>query len=244
MKKEKIKKPFYKRTWFIVLAAMCVLGGVMNLMGYGDDPSKTAQTNEPTITSKADTSESSVASSVQPEQPVSQEQTASEEKPETDAHGFTYDDHINMSISKQILDKYLTGYKAPWGERDWTFAAFDDQGVVMVGTDLGLKDTSMSISKQILDKYLTGYKAPWGERDWTFAAFDDQGVVMVGTDLGLKDTSMKQKTYCIFKYDATDPEKVMFTEHFTAVGDTVLYDDGYCDEFFANLNSLVDQANQ
>ena len=198
MKKEKIKKPFYKRTWFIVLAAMCVLGGVMNMMGYGEDSSKIAKTDEPAITSEAETSESTAASSVQPERPVSQEQTASEEKPETDAHGFTYDDHINM----------------------------------------------MSISKQILDKYLTGYKAPWGERDWTFAAFDDQGVVMVGTDLGLKDSSMKQKTYCIFKYDATDPEKVMFTEHFTAVGDTVLYDDGYCDEFFANLNSLVDQANQ
>ena len=125
MKKEKTKKPFYKRTWFIVLAAMCVLGGVMNLMGYGDDPSKTAQTNEPVITSKANTSEGTAASSVQPEQPVSEAPAVSEK---VDNYGYTEADHeIFKQITKEISAKHLPSFKDY--PESWVFVQWDDEAI-------------------------------------------------------------------------------------------------------------------
>ena len=61
MKKEKIKKPFYKRTWFIVLAVVLVGGAIGKIMGPADAP--VAKTDEPAITSKGETSESAAPAS-------------------------------------------------------------------------------------------------------------------------------------------------------------------------------------
>ncbi len=101
----------------------------------------------------------------------------------------------------------------------------------------------MTISQKILDQYLTDYDTPWSDDDWTFANLDENNVVFVSVDLELKDTSVKQTANCIFEYHGGSVENVKFKEHFTSVGDTVFYDDGYCDEFFANLSELINQTN-
>lgn len=188
-KEVKEKKPFYKKKWFAALAIIVVLGAVGGAFGSDSESSKTAE-NDTSIVSETNTNRESIVEA----KAVESKEAASEE---TDASGFTMDDHVNM----------------------------------------------MTISQQIMDRYLTGYKTPWSDKDWVFAKFDDEGAVMVTTDLEVKDTSLKQDMICIFTYDPSDPDNVMFTEHFLSVGNQVLSDDGYADEFFANLNSVFSNGN-
>lgn len=179
---EKQKKPFYKRTWFIVLAAFLVIagiGGANSNKSGGSDPDQ------------GDSQVSQVDSS------ENDSETENTETAETDASGFTQDDRVYM----------------------------------------------MTISQKILDQYLTDYDTPWSDGDWNFAKFDENNVVYVSFDLELKDTSLKQTANCIFEYHGGSFENVKFKEHFTSVGDMVFYDDGYCDEFFANLGEIAGNAS-
>ena len=69
----------------------------------------------------------------------------SEEKiEETDVYGWTSNDKIKFrTVTETIADKFLTKYKTPWGNDDWTFVKFDDNGKVLVTTDITIKDTSV-----------------------------------------------------------------------------------------------------
>lgn len=179
---KKQKKPFYKRTWFIVLAVFLVIAGI------GGANSKKSDGNDP------DQVDSQVSQATSSE---SSSETKNTETIETDTSGFTQDDHVYM----------------------------------------------MTISQKILDQYLTDYDTPWNDDDWTFAKFDENNVVFVSVDLELKDTSVKQTANCIFEYHGGSFEDVQYKEHFTSVGDAVFFDDGYCDEFFANLSSITGAVN-
>ena len=109
---KKQKKPFYKRTWFIVLAVFLVIAGI------GGANSKKSDGNDP---DRVDSQVSQATSS------ESSSETKNTETIETDTSGFTQDDHVYMmTISQKILDQYLTDYDTPWNDDDWTFAKFDE----------------------------------------------------------------------------------------------------------------------
>lgn len=184
-------KPIYKKWWFWLIV-LVIIGSVFG-GGSKDDKETTAKTTdktEETQTTKEDSADEEKEDTLDGE-PVEVEK-------ETDPSGFTDDDHIYM----------------------------------------------MTITQQILDQYLTKYKTPWGDYDWKFVKFDDNGAVMTSTEITLKDSSFKQPVYCIFDYDTSeDPDHPKFIEHVTIVGDSVLYDDGYADEFFNNLAEMENYAN-
>ena len=95
----------------------------------------------------------------------------------------------------------------------------------------------VAITQSISDEYLAHYKAPWSFDDWTVAKFDDQGNIMVTTKYTLKEVSAKQDVMCVFYWNE---EGESYLPHFLSVGPQVFYDDGYCDEFFANMGEILE----
>lgn len=104
--------------------------------------------------------------------------------------------------------------------------------------------TFASITKQISDEYITNYKAPWGlEDEWSFAKFDETGKVFVTTKYSFSNINEKQSVICIFSLgeDSNDdgiPDR--FTPHFFSVGDSIYANDGSCNDFFQNMQSIMD----
>ena len=98
-----------------------------------------------------------------------------------------------------------------------------------------------TITEIISDEYLSDYKSPWSLDDWVFAKFDDEGRIIVTTDYTVKDTSIKQPVMCVFTYVTEDEA---YKGHFLSVGDMVFLDDGTCDEFFQNLQDIMNSTNE
>ena len=124
MKKEKDGK---KRKWLkptiIVIAVLAVLGAL-----FGEDDSTEPEEKQEVV---------------EEVQEVVQEE-AEEEVEEVDAKGWTENNKRNFRvITMTISDKFLSKYKTPWSNDEWTFAKFDDEGKVIVTTDYTLKDTSI-----------------------------------------------------------------------------------------------------
>ncbi len=59
-----------------------------------------------------------------------------EETPSVDANGWTTDNYFEFrTITESVSDEYVVNYKSEWGNEDWQFAKFDDNGKVMVTTE-------------------------------------------------------------------------------------------------------------
>ena len=97
--------------------------------------------------------------------------------------------------------------------------------------------TYVTITQSISDEYLSNYKSPWSFDDWNIAKFDDEGNIIVTTKYTLKDVTDKQDVMCVFHWDEG---KEAYTAHFLSVGTHVFLDDGYCDEFFENINGILE----
>lgn len=165
-------KPIYKKWWFwvVVLAAIGVVGQGRYEYNVETQPSSIYKTNEVQIDKKIE-----------------------KKVEEKDSQGFTYIDRTKM----------------------------------------------MSITRFILDKYLTKYKISVLDDEWMFMRFDDKGAVMTIADVELKNSSFKQRMFCIFDYDTSEGvDNPKFREHFTLLGNDILYNDGYADEFLNQIATI------
>lgn len=100
----------------------------------------------------------------------------------------------------------------------------------------------VTITQQISDEYVANYKAPWGYDDWTFAKFDDEGKIIATTKYTFDNMSEKQDVMCVFTV-GEDADKDGYVDsykgHYLSIGNKVYLDDGSCDEFFENLESIA-----
>ncbi len=90
------------------------------------------------------------------------------------------------------------------------------------------------ITKEMLSRSLNeiDYKIPWSET-WRIVPFDDQAI-FVTTKASIDGMAEKQPVIAIFNYY---PDEKRWDGHFLSVGDYVLYDDHYADEFFENISA-------
>lgn len=59
-----------------------------------------------------------------------------------DANGWTQEDHaLFMTILEKEANKYVSNFKMPWSEDDYTFNKLDDSGKILVSTDLTFKNS-------------------------------------------------------------------------------------------------------
>ncbi len=94
-------------------------------------------------------------------------------------------------------------------------------------------------SKMILDRFISGYKIPLAPQLWTIANFDEDGAVMAITNITDKSTNLSQTALIVLTPIMEDDQMTGATPHYVSVGDTVYGDDGYCDEFFTNLEDAL-----
>lgn len=101
----------------------------------------------------------------------------------------------------------------------------------------------VTITQTISDEYVSNYKAPWGYDDWTFAKFDNEGKIIATTKYTFDNMSEKQDVMCVFTI-GEDTDKDGYSDsykgHYISIGNKVYLDDGSCDEFFKNLESITD----
>lgn len=73
---------------------------------------------------------------------------------------------------------------------------------------------------------------------WTIAPFDDNDTVMTTVDISYNGKSGKYIYVGTLEINQKAGRIDSAQPHFLYVIDTVLGDDGYCDDFFAKINAL------
>lgn len=94
-------------------------------------------------------------------------------------------------------------------------------------------------SKMILDRFISGYKIALAPQLWTIADFDENGAVIAITNITDKATDLSQTVIIVLTPIMESDQMTGSTPHYVSVGDTVYGDDGYCDEFFSNLEEIL-----
>lgn len=105
-----------------------------------------------------------------------------------------------------------------------------------------------SIVKGMSDEYVANYKTPFGlENGWQYAKFDDTGKIIVTTKYTFKNMNEKQDVVAVFtpgedKND--DGFSDTYIAHFLLIGDAIYVNDGSCDDFFENLQSIQENMKE
>lgn len=90
-------------------------------------------------------------------------------------------------------------------------------------------------SKMLLDRFVNNYDIPLATQLWTLADFDENGAVMAVANITEKTYEISEKAIIVLTPNIEDDKMVGSTPHYVSVGSTVYGNDGYCDEFLANL---------
>lgn len=95
-------------------------------------------------------------------------------------------------------------------------------------------------SKMTLDRFLSGYSVSLAAQSWTVADFDSDGAVVALADVKFKSSGETARAVLVLSPVIEDGKMAEATPHLVAVGDTVYGDDGYCDEFFSDVQGILD----
>lgn len=98
------------------------------------------------------------------------------------------------------------------------------------------------LSEKALDNYIADYKTP-SRRDWTIAMFDDENTVIGMTKVTWQGIKWDYIYVGTLNFDE-DGKVVSGTHHYVQLGNEVLHNDGYCDEFFEYLNEIQELFNE
>ena len=92
----------------------------------------------------------------------------------------------------------------------------------------------------MLDRFISNYKVSLAPQLWTVADFDSDGAVMAFADVTYKSSGYVERAMIVLTPILEDGKMKGSTPHFVSVGDVVFGDDGYCDDFFADLSEIAD----
>lgn len=94
-------------------------------------------------------------------------------------------------------------------------------------------------SKMLLERFVNNYDIPLATQLWTLADFDENGAVMAMADIVEKTSGLAEKAVIVLTPNIEDDKMVGSTPHYVSVGSTIYGNDGYCDEFLANLEEIL-----
>lgn len=214
MKKEK-KKGSCLKTLLIVFGVFIVIGIIGNLAGGNAEDTSTINTpnnsaSESIDDSQEDTLNTSALSS--DNDAASGESSYKDEILEEETHSEESTESSEENQSENETD-------LPFIEE------YDNEIVVS--------------SKMILERFISGYKIPLAPQLWTIANFDENGAIIAITNI-TDDTTDQSQTAMVVLTPIMDGDQMTgSTPHYVSVGDTVYGDDGYCDEFFSNVEEIL-----
>ncbi len=93
-------------------------------------------------------------------------------------------------------------------------------------------------SKSFLERSASGYEIPSDPKLWSVADFDGDGAVMAVTDLVEKATGNSEEAIVVLTPKLDGGKFVSATPHYVSVGNIIFEKDGYCDDFFSNLEDI------
>jgi len=93
-------------------------------------------------------------------------------------------------------------------------------------------------SKSFLERSASGYEIPSDPKLWSVADFDGDGAVMAVTDLVEKATGNSEEAIVVLTPELDGGKFVSATPHYVSVGNIIFEKDGYCDDFFSNLEDI------
>lgn len=97
-------------------------------------------------------------------------------------------------------------------------------------------------AKMILDNFVENYEIPNAPQLWTLSDFDEEGAIMAVANITEESTNLTQKAIIVLTPSMKEDRMTGCTPHYVSVGSTVYGNDGYCDEFFSNIeNALKNQ---
>ena len=207
--KEEILMYIKKQLIILLIVSIFILSGC---------GSKTIETQENTIIE-----EESLANAPAEDSP--QETTNS--LPETTPNEKSEDENANSSEAEIIPSETddSSEENQPTDEPDISFIENYDNEIVVSSTTL-------------LERFINGYKISLAPQSWTIADFDENGAIMATTSVTDKSTNISQTAIVVLTPIMEGDKMTGATPHFVSVGDTVYGDDGYCDEFFSNLEEF------
>lgn len=94
-------------------------------------------------------------------------------------------------------------------------------------------------SKMLLERFVSNYDIPLATQLWTLTDFDENGAVMATANITEKTSGILEKAIIVLTPNIEDDKMVGGTPHYVSVGSTVYGNDGYCDEFLANLEEAL-----
>ncbi len=92
----------------------------------------------------------------------------------------------------------------------------------------------IAAAKLSLDKYIDNYKMSLASQKWQIVKYDETDTMMGMTELSYKDVKYTYVFVGTLNMKA-DGEVESTSPHLIMVGDSVLYDDGYCDELLESF---------
>lgn len=93
-------------------------------------------------------------------------------------------------------------------------------------------------SSMTINNFTSKYKYSLAPQNWTIALFDDAGAVFAMVTAEKKSTYLSEELVVVLTPEMENGKMVGSTGHFVLAGDSVLYDDGYCDDVFSLLMGL------
>lgn len=94
-------------------------------------------------------------------------------------------------------------------------------------------------ASMLIERFVTNYKIPLAPQLWTIADFDENGAIMAITDITEKTTKISEKVIIILTPEMDGDKMIGSIPHYISVGNIVYGDDGYCDEFFSNIEEFL-----
>lgn len=93
------------------------------------------------------------------------------------------------------------------------------------------------LAQKPLDNYIANYDVPYRRKDWTISKFDSTDTLIGITKVTWENRKWDYVYVGTLNFDESG-KVVSITHHYAQIGNEVLLNDGYCDEFFENLAEI------
>ena len=91
-----------------------------------------------------------------------------------------------------------------------------------------------------INNFTQEYNFSLAVQNWTVALFDDAGAVIAMVSAENKSSKQSENIIVVLTPVMNDDKMTESNGHLIWIGNQILYDDGYCDEFFENIDDILD----
>lgn len=102
------------------------------------------------------------------------------------------------------------------------------------------KTDIVAAAAMTINNFTQEYNFSLAVQNWTLVPFDDDGAVIAMVSAENKSSKQSENIIVVLTPVLNDEEITESNGHLIWIGDQILYDDGYCDAFFENIDDILD----